>query len=631
LWCDSLIPMTSREQPDTADLKPIFSRTFASPMLIGGLLAAVTLIVFWPVTRCDFLNYDDPDYFTANHHVLSGLTPASFVWAFTTGHASNWHPLTWLSLMLDAQIFGKNPFGPHLTNLLFHAVNTTLLFLLLRKLTSTTWRSAFVAALFGWHPLHVESVAWVAERKDVLSTFFALLSLWAYAGHAQKFKSLGAGLKPIFASRDYWLAFFFFALALMSKPMVVTLPFVMLLLDWWPLHRFTIHDSVTVSRLLSEKIPFFALSMISCVITFIVQKKGGAVTALLQFSMPERIGNAFVSYARYLAKTCWPDPLANPYPLGHWESSLVVCSVALVAGLSAIAILFARRFPFVFTGWFWFTGALVPVIGLVQVGIQSMADRYTYFPLIGIFIVFIWGIGAVCVNVQLPRPVIIFLTVIVLIACALRTRNQLKYWHDNETLFRHTLAVTGDNYTAYINLGTWMSEHGHFAEAMDLFHNARRMNPEDSDVLYNMGNALAKTGDLDGAIDDYRRALQILPNQTDVLDNLGFALAAKKQFAGAIENFEAALKLKPDFADAHNNLATVLFIQHRFAEAAQHYREAIRLTPGDPQIYTNLGDTLVKLGEIPEAIQNYNTALSLRPDDTRIRAKLQALGAQISN
>jgi tetratricopeptide (TPR) repeat protein len=605
-----------------AIFKARFASVFSNPAFLCLLLAATTILVFWPVTRCDFLNYDDPDYFTSNPHVLSALTPANVAWAFTTGCAGNWHPLTWLSLMLDAQISGKNSFGPHFTNLLFHSANTALLFLLLRKLTAATWRSALVAALFALHPLHVESVAWISERKDVLSTFFALLALLSYAHYAKENSRLG-----------FWFVLIFFALGLMSKPMLVTLPFVMLLLDWWPLQRFAIRDPRTTgSRLLSEKIPFFALSAVSCAATFIAQQKGGAVATMTKFPLSLRVENAFVSYARYLGKTFWPEPLANPYPLpGHWPVSLVLFSVTLFVFLCLATVSVSRKFPFVFTGWFWFVGTLVPVIGLVQVGIQSMADRYTYFPLVGLFIILAWGAEKLFTSQKVSRSAAAVIVLLVLAASATRTRSQLDYWRDNETLFRHTLAVTGDNYTAYINLGTWMSKRGNFVEAMDLFHNAQRMNPSDPDVFYNMGNALAKTGNLDGAIENYRHALQIAPDQADVLDNLGFALYAKGQFAGAITNFEAALQLNPDFADAHNNLATVLFIEHRFDEAAQHYREAIRFAPDNAQIYANLGDTLVRQGQLAEAVQNYQTALQLNPEDSRTRAKLQALGAQISN
>jgi tetratricopeptide (TPR) repeat protein len=635
--------MISREQQTNAKGKLKFS----GPPGICLLLVAVTLAVYWPVMRYDFVNYDDPDYFTANTHVQTGLTLPNMVWAFSTRKTANWHPLTWLSLMLDAELFDKGPFGPHFTNLLLHAANTVLLFLLLQRLTAANWRSALVAALFALHPLHVESVAWISERKDVLSTFFGLLALLFYAGYAQGVTGDGWQVTrteitpqpsppPVtcHVSHFYWLAVLFFVLGLMSKPMLVTLPLVMLLLDWWPLGRMSRVEGrgSRVRSLVQEKIPFFLLSTISCVVTFIAQQKGGAVTALTRISLSQRLDNAFVSYARYLGKAFWPNPLANLYPYpGNWELSLVVFSVALVVGLSAIAVLLARKFPFGFTGWFWFVGTLVPVIGLVQVGIQSMADRYTYVPLIGVFTILVWGLGAGCASRRVPRPLIIFLAMMVLVACAFRTRDQLRYWQNDEMLFRHTLAVTKNNYLAYNNLGTWLSKKGQIAEAMDCFHKSLQINPNDSDVLYNLGNAFARFGNWDEAINNYQHALQIIPNQPDILDNLGFAFAAKKQFADAIACFEAALKLNPDSADAHNNLATVLFIQKRLDEAIRHFREALRITPDNPQIHSNLGDALMKQGQTAEAVRCYQEALRLNPGDPKIKAKLQALGAPVSN
>jgi Flp pilus assembly protein TadD len=643
-----------------------FARALSNPVCLCLLLAAVTLVVYWPVTRYDFVNYDDPDYFSSNTHVQAGLTSDNVGWAFCTGYASNWHPLTWLSLMLDRELSGPGPAGPHFTNLFFHLANTMLLFLLLRQLTglrpdtgigalasaqpgsstqaAANWRSAFVAALFALHPLHVESVAWISERKDVLSTFFGLLALVFYTRYAQK-KSTDKGrassatteslaLDPRRSTLDYYLALFFFALGLMSKPMLVTLPLAMLLLDWWPLQRVTSGQwqVASVRSLVWEKIPFFILSAISCVVTFIAQQKGGAVVKLAGISMTDRVANAFVSYARYLDKTLWPAPLANPYPHpGHWEFPLVIYSVALVAGLSAIAVLFARRFPFFFTGWFWFAGTLVPVIGLVQVGDAAMADRYTYLPLIGVLIVLVWGAGAVCANWRVPGPLIIFLAAIILTACAWRTRDQSDCWKNSGTLFRHTLAVTENNYVACNDLGTWLSGNGQVAEAMDYFRKSLQIKPDNPDALYNLGNAFARLGNWDEAINNYQHALQITPNQPDILNNLGFALAAKKQFADAVVCFEAALKLNPDYADAHNNLATVLFIQKSFNEAIRHFREALRITPGNPQIYSNLGDALVKQGQMAEAVKSYQEALRLKPGDPEIKAKLQALGAQISN
>ena len=629
-------------EPDKAAPR---GRIFESSFFLCLVLALVTLAVYWRVIDCDFVNYDDPLYFTSNPHVLSGLTPVNVVWAFTTTHASNWHPMTWLSLMLDAQWFGSGPMGPHLTNLLLHAANTILLFLLLRRLTGAMWRSALVALLFALHPLHVESVAWITERKDVLSAFFGLLSLWAYARYAQvtsgKWQVTGApSLVTRHSSRFYWLALVFFALGLMSKPVLVTLPLVMLLLDWWPLERVsggecrvTIDTHTegrvsTLKQLVIEKWPFVALSAVSCVVTCMVQQKTGAVAALTRFSLAERIENAFVAYARYLGKVFWPDSLTVPYPYpGHWPTALVVFAAVLLVALCVTAVWWGRKFPFVPVGWFWFVGMLVPVIGLVQVGDQSMADRYTYLPLIGLFLVLVWGAEEACRRWRVAKPTSGFFAVFLLALCALQTREQLGYWQNSGTLFRHALAVTTNNYVAENDLGTWLASQGRITEAMDCYRRSLQIKPGNVDALYNLGNAFARLGDWDNAIADYRRALELTPDQADILNNLGRALAAKRQFADAIASFEAALKLNPDSASAHNNLATVLFLQHRFDEAAQQYREALRLTPDRPEFYVNLGDTLVQLGRTAEAAKCYQAALQLAPDDAGIKAKLQALGA----
>ncbi len=602
-------------------------RALSNPLLLCLLLAAATLAVYWPVIHCDFLNYDDPVYFTANPRVLTGLTSANVAWAFTTGHAGNWHPLTWLSLMVDAQCFGPGPAGPHFTNLLFHTANTVLLFLLLRRLTAATWRSALVAALFALHPLHVESVAWVSERKDVLSAFFGLLSLLAYAHYARA--EISNRKSEI---GTYTLALFFFALGLMSKPMLVTLPFLMLLLDFWPLKRisdfrFPISD---LKCLLLEKIPFLALSAAACVVTFIVQQNSGAVATLVKVPMTSRLENAFVSIARYLGGTFWPMSLATPYPHpGHWPVLAALMAFALFAGLCAAAVCFRKQFPFAFTGWFWFAGALVPVIGLVQVGNAAMADRYTYLPLIGVFIVLVWGAGVAVANWRLPRPLVAAVALLLLLAAAGRTRDQIGCWQNSGTLFTHALAVTENNYVAENNLGTWFSKNGQIADAMDCFRRSLQIQPDNPDALFNLGNAFARLGNWDEALANYQRAIQIAPDQPDILVNLGFALAEKKQFADAIADFEAALKLDPDSAGAHNNLASVLFIQHRFDEAALHYREALRLTPDDPRIYVNLGDVLVRLGQIPDAVKCYQEALRLNPGDAAAAARLRAVGAVV--
>jgi len=626
------------------NLKPAGkTNRFARPVVLSLLLAVVTLAAYWPVLRCDFVNYDDPDYFFSNPHVLTGLSSANLVWALTTGFGANWHPLTWLSLMLDAEFIGKGPFGPHLTNLLLHAANTVLVFLLFRRLTGAAWRSAFVAALFALHPLHVESVAWVAERKDVLSMFFGLLSLWAYACHAEHLASDGWRMTQtetirsrftFHVSRFYWLALLFFALGLMSKPMLVTLPFVMLLLDYWPLGRMSGvgRRASRVWCLVWEKIPLILLSAVSCWVTFLVQRKAGAVVVLTKYSVSSRIGNAFVSYARYLEKTLWPVSLANPYPyVKHWPLECLLPAVALFIMLCVAAAWLGRKFPFGFTGWFWFVGTLIPVIGLVQVGSQSMADRYSYLPLVGLFVILAWGGGELWLRRCWPKPLLVLAAGLLLAAGAWQTRIQLGYWQNTEQLFLHAMAVTQNNIIACNKLGSFYSRQGRMTEAMDYYARALQINPDDPDVLYDQGNAFAQRGDWDGAINSYRHALQVTPDQPDILNNLGFALAAKKQYAEAVVNFEAALKLKPDSASTHNNFAGVLFIQHRFEEAARHYREALRLMPDDPRIFANLGDVFVRLGQIPDATRCYQEALRLKPDDVKIKAKLQALGAPALN
>ncbi len=608
---------------------------FSRPLIMALLLAVVTLFVYWPVRQCDFLGCDDPLYYTDNAHVQAGLTWAGAKWAFTTGDAANWHPLTWLSLMLDAELFGNHPAGPHLVNLLFHVANTVLLFVLLNRLTAFVWRSALVAALFGLHPLHVESVAWVAERKDLLCAFFVLLTLLAYARHADLSKVKSPKSKVFYSMSLVW-----FALALMSKPMAVTVPFLLLLLDWWPLNRisnfkFQISNAskngarVSVLQpLLIEIIPFFGLSVAASVITFVVQKKGNAVAALTTFSLPVRIENAFVSYARYLAKTVWPATLANPYPHpGHWPAVLVIFSVLLFLALCVAAFWFARKFPFLFTGWFWFAGMLVPVIGLVQVGTQSMADRYAYLPVVGLFVIFVWGLAVLTARRHFSKTAVMAVAILILAACAVKTRAQLGYWQNDGTLFGHALAVTKNNYTAAINLGTWLSKNGQAAAALDQYNAALKMNPSDPLVLYDVGNAFASLGNYDEAVGNYRRALQFAPGRPNILNNLGCALMAQNQLPEAITNFEAALKAKPDFSYAHNSLAIALFKQDKFEAAAEHFYAALKLAPDNPQFNVNLGDTLVRLGKVTAAAECYQQALQFDPGNQEIMAKLNSLGA----
>jgi tetratricopeptide (TPR) repeat protein len=598
--------------------------------IICLLLATATLALFWPLKNCDYLYLDDPTYTTSNPHVRQGLTLDGVVWAFSTRQASNWHPLTWLSHMLDVDFFGLGPGGPHMENLLIHIANTVLLFLLLREFTGAHWRSAFVAALFALHPLHVESVAWIAERKDVLSTLFWFLTLWTYGRYARESKVRSPKSKLYYA-----LALLAFVLGLMSKPMLVTLPFVLLLLDYWPLGRLPNFSSPVsdghphvsnfaplTSRLspllplLWEKIPFFVLSAISSVVTLFAQSK--AMGSLATFPIAARLENVIVSYARYLGKTFWPAELALPYPHpGQWPIVWVISAVAIVAGLSAAALRFGRKMPFVITGWFWFLGTLIPVIGLVQVGAQSMADRYTYVPLVGLFILLVWGADAALARWHLPEIVARAAAAMVLGACAIRTADQLRYWQNSETLFRHSIAITKNNPLAYSNLGYYLYNHGHWEEAIEDYHQALRMNPSDYASYDNLGFCYYNQGHLEEAITNYQQALRINPNDANTLNNLGTALTRRKQLPEAIQCYEAALRARPDYPDAHNNLGVVLDEIGRTGEAIRHYNMALRLAPDDVQAHNNLANALAGQGQVNEAINHYRQALRLNPDFTQ--------------
>jgi Flp pilus assembly protein TadD len=585
------------------------------PLFICLLLVVATLAVYWPVKNYGFVNYDDSAYFFANPHVLGGLTGPDIHWAFTTNEQANWHPLTWLSLMLDAQLFGKGAMAPHLTNVLFHALNSILLYILLLRWTSSSWRSAAVAMLFAIHPVHVESVAWVAERKDVLSGFFGLLALLCYTCHARNNKAWS----PV-----YWLTLFLFTCSLMAKPMLVTFPFLLLLLDYWPLQRF---NTSAPGRLLVEKIPFLLISIASSVVTFIVQQKGGAVSTLTKVPLLVRVENMFVSYVSYVFKLFWPVNLANPYPsLHYWPVLLVIVCAALFFAFCAVALGMREKHPYVFTGWFWFAGTLVPVIGLVQVGAQTMADRYEYFPMIGILLIVVLGIGDLIAKYQFLRPMILCVVAFLFFACGLRARNQVSVWENDRTLFGHALAVTKNNYVASLNLGYWYSNQGKVKDALDLYHHALEMAPDDPTALYDVGNALARYHDWREAISDYQRALQLTPAQPDILNNLGFALAQNRQLADAAACFQAVLKLQPDSFDAHINLATMDFALGRYGDAAKQYEAALQLSPDNVQIMVYLGDALARSGQKIAAAGYYRQALQLQPDNQQIRAKLQSLG-----
>jgi tetratricopeptide (TPR) repeat protein len=510
-------------------------------------LALMTLLVYLPMIQHGFVNYDDADYIIMNPHVNSGSSWPNIIWAFGHTHADYWIPLTWISHMIDCQLFGLNPPGHHLTSLLFHTTNTLLLFFLLSRLTGALWRSAFVAALFAWHPLHVESVAWASERKDVLSAFFWLLAMLAYARYTDLSKVQGPKSKAF-----YVLALFFFACGLMSKPMVVTLPFVLLLLDFWPLQRL---NRFTIRRLLLEKIPFFALTIASCVVTSFTQK--GAIWSGLPLNF--RAANALVSYLRYVSKTFWPADLAVIYPYPHhWPLGLVIVAGLFLAAWSVLFIIRAKRNPYLFVGWFWFLGTLVPVIGLLQSGLQSMADRFTYIPSIGLFILVVWGGNDLLALTPHKNRIASLFGIVALGGCLVVTSIQLRYWENSVKLFTHTLDVTTDNYLAEDCLGQTLERLGRTDDALALYAESVRVEPYFPLGQHKLGMMLLEKGRGDEASNHLAIAAQLAPRDPVMQFDFGTCLLQHGKPDEAAEHFKAALAAKPDFPEARRSLDEVL-------------------------------------------------------------------------
>ena len=594
------------------------------------LLALVTVALYWPATSHDFVNYDDDLVVTSNVHVQNGLTPANIKWAFLNPMNNIWHPLTVLSHMLDCQLFGLNPWGHHLTSVLLHALNAALVFVLLQKLTGAIWRSLLVAALFGLHPLHVESVAWVAERKDVLSTCFGLLSLIFYARYAQRRSSAerrasrAALAVPSLVTRhsslDYVGALFFFAFGLMSKPMLVTWPFVMLLLDYWPLKRFAVADlrftnSRSLPSLLLEKIPFFALAALASIVTFVVQKQTGALVAVEKLPLGARSGNALISYCRYLGKLFWPADLAVYYPHpGYWPLAEVLLAGLLLVVISVLTFAMRRQYPFLLMGWLWFVGTLVPVIQLVQTGSHAMADRYAYIPSLGILILTIWGVCELARRWRYYKTALSVMGCTAIVLCLGLTRQQLGYWQDTETLFRHALEVTDKNFIAHNSLGVTLDRKGQIDEAIRQFQAAIRLKPDYPNAHNNLGVALGRKGQTDDAISQYQEAIRLKPDYAEFYYNLGAALDKKGQNEEAINQFQAAIRLKPDYADAYNDLGAALDRKGQVEEAINQFQAAIRLKPDYAEAHNNLGVALGRKGQSGEAISQFQAAIRLKPD-----------------
>ena len=577
-------------------------------------LAVVTLAVYWQIGNFDFIALDDGIYVSKNPHVQAGLTKQNVLWAFTNLDANFWHPLTWLSHMLDVQLFGLKPGMHHLTNLLFHVANSILLFLTFRRMTGAIWRSAFVAALFALHPLHVESVAWIAERKDVLSTFFWMLAMWAYAGYAKR-PGLGG----------YLLVFVFFVLGLMSKPMVVTLPFVLLLLDFWPLGRLTLWKSgkqessedlkPTIFHLLLEKVPFLVLAAVASMVAFFAQQKAGAIHLSDVLSIDIRIANSTINCLNYITKMLWPINLSvfytYPEAVALWKG---IAAGSFLISFSLLTVVTVKKFPYLLVGWLWYLGTLVPVIGLVQVGAHSMADRYTYIPLIGLLVMVSWCVPDLLRKWPRRRIPLTVSAGIVLVILICRTWIQAGFWKDTITLFTHALSVDADNYVAHNSLGIGLDKEGRHKEAIKHYFKALKLRPDYAEAHNNFGVALERNGNTDAAIRHYKEALKHSPGFAMAKRNLGLIFQKQGRLEHAIEHFTEIVRVNPDSAEAHYDLGNLLFRQGALKDAIRHYKEALRIDPYDIKTHNNLGVALKEQGRLDEAIRRYTEALRINPD-----------------
>ena len=527
------------------------------------LLLVVTFAVFWQSIGHEFIVYDDNTYVTENHHVTTGLTYRNMIWAFTTMEASNWHPVTWLSHMLDFQIYGSNPKGHHLTNVLFHIANTLLLWYLLFSATRKYWQSFFVAALFALHPLHVESVAWIAERKDLLSTFFMFATLIIYTRYAKSPRRL-----------FYILALLLHVFGLMCKPMLVTLPFVMLLWDFWPSGRLRLRTPLredatrrtpteastrTPLHLIFEKLPFFALSLLSSAVTYYAQAHGGSVVGADAVPLAFRFVNALVSYTEYIGKMLWPHNLAVIYPLPP-TFTLVQGAVSglILIGVTLLVYRRARMNPFLPVGWFWYLGTLVPVIGLVQVGRQAMADRYTYIPLIGLFIMISWGVPVLTHSWFYRRSVITAVALLALAGSAICTWTQLKYWKNDVALFSRAIQVVESNYIAHMYLGVSFFKAGNIEEAIKHYYDSLSLEPENAELDFYFGLAFGVQGRLNESITYFTKAVTINPQFADAHYNLGVAFAKQGRLDEGIRHFTKALQIDPGLMEARKALETAM-------------------------------------------------------------------------
>jgi Flp pilus assembly protein TadD len=629
-------------------------------ILLG--LAVVTFGIYAQVIGHRFITLDDRSYVEDNPMVNRGVTLAGFAWAFTTFHAGNWHPLTWISHMIDSQLFGTFAGGHLLVNALIHTANTLLLFWFLLRTTNARWSSALVAALFALHPLHVESVAWASERKDTLSTFFGLLSLIAYTRYAEA-RAASASCQPIgcktvphgAARKWYAWTFITLALGLMAKPMLVTWPFVMLLFDYWPLGRFSVatalsrradtnsasdveaprqSEAATARRLILEKIPLFALVTASAVVTFFAQSHGGNVKTFMEASLTLRLSNALVSYTKYLLLAFWPNNLAFYYPyagpnIPAWQ---VIGAALLLIAITAFCVSQRRIRPYLMVGWLWFLGTLVPVIRLVQIGGQTMADRYFYVPSIGLFIALVFGLTDVAKRWRIAPLVGAGVALGVLLILATLTNAQIQRWRDSFTLFDYTLAVTPPNFLIEHNLGLAMGDSGRYDEAAVHFERALKMDPNFYEGLVALGVTREFQGRLREAIQCFQAAIHSQPDTPKAHVQLGHALWKQNDHQGALEAMRRASQLAPEDEDIRADFGIALELVDRLPEAIEQFHEALRMNPNDAETHNNLGLALLASGKAQESVPEFETALRLKPElegaaDNLRRAQSQ-LGSQ---
>jgi len=609
-------------------MPPSHVTTFGRPDLLILLgLAVVTFAIYAQVIGHQFITLDDPTYIRENPMVNRGITLAGLAWAFTTFHATNWHPLTWISHMIDCQLFGTNAGRHLLVNALIHVANTLLVFLFLLRTTHARWPSALVAALFALHPLHVESVAWASERKDTLSTFFGLLSLIVYVRYAEAPSS----------SRYTWTAITL-ALGLLAKPMLVTWPLVMLLLDYWPLRRLSQSISrknflVSIAPLLREKLPLFAIAAASAVMTLIAQSRGGAVRTFTDLPISLRLSNALVSYGKYLLLTFWPNDLAIYYPFARtgipaWQ---IIGAALLLIGITALCLSQRRIRPYLIVGWLWFLVTLVPVIGLVQVGGQTMADRYFYIPSVGLFIALVFGLAEIAKRWRVAPSLSAGIAGGVLLILATLTKAQIQRWHDSSTLFEHTLAVTPPNLQIEKNLGLAMGNSGRYDEAAAHFEKALEIDPNFYDGLVGMGVTRVNQDRLPEAIDYFRAAIRLQPDAPQAHVQAALAFWKQNRDQAALEEMRRASQLAPKDPDIRADFGLALALVGRTPEAIEQLHDALRLNPNSAETHNNLGLALLASGKARESIPEFEMALRLNPELKGVADNLRRAQSQLSS